>query len=252
MTDEEPPRWTPLQAAGKAAYETFVRLGVDAVFSRLDDALVGADSLAAVFKELQTENDRAFTIVAVAYIDSRLRDLWEAALNPELVGGPESLLGSLSPLGSLSARIQMAFALNWLRPATYKNAHALRKIRNEFAHTPFARDLSAPRVQGLFGSMEPTEVQLCTALSGHLPPPEAMTASHKLRARTILLAIHIVEEMTVAHTAVLRGLDPHAPLGAGWDRFPEPLKKLWNLGVDAIFAQMGLQAPAYVTTGQSP
>jgi DNA-binding MltR family transcriptional regulator len=94
-----------------------------------------SEALRAFVEEYATESDRAAGILVGVGLDGRMEDL----LRAHLVAWPklgERLLGENRPLGSFSARIDVAYALGLLPDTEWRNLHALRKIRNFCAHRP--------------------------------------------------------------------------------------------------------------------
>jgi DNA-binding MltR family transcriptional regulator len=86
------------------------------------------------FESLESESDRAVPILAFGFIDSEIERLLREAVNQDVHGGVKQLFGALGPLGSASARINMAHALHWLTTEVVEDLHLLRRIRNRYAH----------------------------------------------------------------------------------------------------------------------
>jgi len=94
------------------------------------------ERLLALFKEIQHATDRVAAISAAAFLDDSLG----AALSARFVRlGKEwedrvfSRQGA--PLGTLSAKITMGFALGLYGPQTRADLNTIRSVRNDFAHT---------------------------------------------------------------------------------------------------------------------
>jgi mannitol operon repressor len=102
------------------------------VFAHLHD-LLRERQAQSFLREFQGESDRAAAVLGAAYIDRAL----EHILRRTLRGGQnlhDALLGTERPLGSLSARIKIAFALGLIAEDSYNDLEIIRKIRNDFAH----------------------------------------------------------------------------------------------------------------------
>jgi DNA-binding MltR family transcriptional regulator len=86
-----------------------------------------------VLKEMQKDSDRATAILLGAELDDILQQILSKRLLP-----PKSksarLLEQDSPMGSFSARIELAYRLGLINPLVHGELHLIRKIRNEFAH----------------------------------------------------------------------------------------------------------------------
>lgn len=83
--------------------------------------------------EFQEETDRGAALVGAALIDDRLERLLKSHLL-ECKQSKEILNGGNSPLGSFSARTNMAYCLGLITELEYKEIETIRKVRNEFAH----------------------------------------------------------------------------------------------------------------------
>jgi DNA-binding MltR family transcriptional regulator len=95
-----------------------------------------AEPLQAVIlfrKTLATESDRGCALMAAAFIDEQLKELLSVYLVDD-AKVTKRLLGNSGPLGSFSARIDMAYSLGLLAKNIMQDLSLLRKIRNEFAH----------------------------------------------------------------------------------------------------------------------
>jgi mannitol operon repressor len=84
-------------------------------------------------KEFQGETDRGAALVGAALVDNRL----ERLLKNHFIDCKQSidiLSGGSSPLGSFSARANIAYCLGLITEIEYKEIENIRKVRNEFAH----------------------------------------------------------------------------------------------------------------------
>lgn len=211
---------------GTLTQRAYQRAVEDQIFREIDEENTARpDELKAFFEEIWSETDRAFAIVAHSYMDERTKELFEAALNPEISGGVKSLVGPMQPLGTASARVQVAAGLFWLSKSTYCDATLFRKIRNDFAHKAFLNGLADEQISARLSAMTRYESILCK--NPGMPPPESLGAGMLLRLRTLMLAALIVAELSVAPKASRAGLSPLAPLHSGWDRLPKGIKGLW-------------------------
>jgi DNA-binding MltR family transcriptional regulator len=103
-------------------------------------------------QELQAENDRGAAIIATAFLDDSL----ESILRAHFVDEPriaEDVLGDNRPLGTFSARIDLAFLIGIIGPKMRRQLHTMRKIRNEFAHRRRGINFSASEFRPFFQSL---------------------------------------------------------------------------------------------------
>ena len=92
--------------------------------------------------EIQGQSDRGAAIIAAAYLEDRLESVILGKLSATgliLAYHQQSvrdrLLSGTGPLQTFSAKIDFAAAVGFLGPHAYRDAHQIRKIRNDFAHT---------------------------------------------------------------------------------------------------------------------
>jgi hypothetical protein len=211
-----------------------VQTAVDsAIFAKITSDHIRADEFRAFFEGILAESDRSFAIIAHSYIDERMKELFVAAVNPEITGGPESLFGSLGPLGTSGSRIQMAASLYWVSTRTYRDLSSIRKIRNEFSHNPFISDLSERPIAGLLASMHPTEEPITRSLSRLSSTTNPITVAQRFRARVIMTTQYMISEMAVAPMARENGVAPFSPLKqGGYLKLSPPLRALWRSAVE--------------------
>lgn len=102
-------------------------------------------NLAPFLFSIRGESPRGAVLISAAVIDDLLSRTIEAFL---VEGFTNRLLtGFNAPLGTFSARIEMAAALGLISSDERHNAVIVRRVRNEFAHTMEASFESHPIVQ---------------------------------------------------------------------------------------------------------
>jgi DNA-binding MltR family transcriptional regulator len=120
---------------------------------------LSADS-ARFVRDLQRETDRGVALAGAAFVADALRALINAAFVNDIEIA-ERLLDGERPLGTMSARIDIAYALGLIGPDMRRQANILRQIRNSFAHEHQPADLAAPglksAVDGLRIYLKPLE-----------------------------------------------------------------------------------------------
>lgn len=85
-------------------------------------------------REMPNESDRASVILGAALLDEALATLLKARLVPN--GGADDALfdGANAPIGTFSARIELALRLGVINTGFARSLHLIRRIRNDFAH----------------------------------------------------------------------------------------------------------------------
>ena len=102
--------------------------------------------IANFFTAIRRGNDRSTAVLAATLID----DLLKRALLSKLrnLSGDETdrLFGPDQPLGSLSAKIKLAYAMDLCNRHDAQNLEAIRAIRNAFAHDAKPMSFKTPEV----------------------------------------------------------------------------------------------------------
>ncbi len=118
------------------------------LFEMLEIPLEYKESLGASIKfrrELSKESDRGCALLAAAHMDSLLEQL----LKKVLVGNKkhfESLFSFNGPLGTLSGKVSMCYSLGLISFDAMSDIHIIRRIRNEFGHSPFIISFEDPKI----------------------------------------------------------------------------------------------------------
>lgn len=91
------------------------------------------DDFLDMIKEIKDEPDRGKALVLTSWLGDALERYMEARVvdDPKLIDG---LFGQDRPLGTFSARINAAYAFAFISKGIYQDLHAIRDIRNRFAH----------------------------------------------------------------------------------------------------------------------
>lgn len=85
-------------------------------------------------REFEKETDRACAILAVALLDTALETLLRSRLVPVSTGNDSLLDGPYAPIGSFSARIDLAHRIGIVSLQFARDLHLIRRIRNDFVH----------------------------------------------------------------------------------------------------------------------
>ena len=190
--------------------------------------------LRAFFEGLTTESPRALAIVAFSYIDEKLAILMQRHLSPDISGGLNSLFQGFGPLSTASGKLKIAASLRWLTPRTYRHLELLRKIRNEFAHSPFLNSFDDAPVRDFIGQFEPLEKPLWGFMADLLLPYENVSRRQLFHIRATLTCAQMIEEVTAAPLALTMGLSPRALHEDGHDSVPKVFRELLRASLNAV------------------
>jgi hypothetical protein len=100
------------------------------------------------YQGLLRESDRAAGILAFAFIESQITEIFSQHIDPNISGGIATILGQSGILNTVSARFKMLRALYWLRQETYDDLRLLASIRNRFAHSHTALTFDDEKIRG--------------------------------------------------------------------------------------------------------
>lgn len=97
---------------------------------------------------MKAESDRGCALMGASYVDDRLADLLKKKLllNSDL---RERMFDYIGPLGSFSARINMAYAIGLIPANLRRELHVMRDIRNVFAHRAAHLTFESPEISPL-------------------------------------------------------------------------------------------------------
>jgi DNA-binding MltR family transcriptional regulator len=90
-----------------------------------------AVDLNAFGERLSSESDRACAVLGAALLDAKLEHVFRRKLRCF----HDQLLGNTRPIGTFSARIRLARALDWINEDVRADLDVVRDIRNDFAHS---------------------------------------------------------------------------------------------------------------------
>jgi hypothetical protein len=110
-----------------------------------------------LISKVGAESERGMTILAAAELDGTLEVLLKSYLVPGKARN-DLFSGGTPPLGSLSAKINLARTLHLIREDEYEFLHLIRRIRNEFAHNPEA-SFSDARISSWLRALPDDEIQ---------------------------------------------------------------------------------------------
>jgi len=161
--------------------------------------------------QMLEERGRGAVLVGVARVDAALEHLLQAVMAPAPARG-DGLFLPERPLGSIGAKVALAGRLGLIDAGVERALHALRKLRNAFAHSaesasladPVHRDRLAPivaeaRANSLWAPLD----TVLAAQPGPLEPA----------LRDYILLITILVAFLEATTHQLRPMQPPVVMG---------------------------------------
>ncbi|MBL1176840.1 hypothetical protein [Pantanalinema sp. GBBB05] len=102
---------------------------------------------------LVAESDRGAVLIGTSYVDEHLRKLFEMIIPCDMSKDKrKALLDYPGPLSTLAAKTEVAFATRLIDRTVYDSLHALRRIRNDLAHSsdPFNLRTQEDRIRKIY------------------------------------------------------------------------------------------------------
>ena len=166
------------------------------------------DDLSEVLKLISEEEPRTLPVIACAYADDQLKEMYRREVPAGVPGGRGELLSGFGPLARLSQKVQMAYAFGWLSEDLLVELDHLRKIRNDVSHKWNIQLLETKFAQLIEKRQQPIEEFLGDGV--RLPEKfhEALQPIQKLRVRLFWLLGRITYESHFWVPALKEKLDP--------------------------------------------
>ena len=114
--------------------------------------LAAAQQAQAVVIQMMAERGRGVVLVGAARLDFALEHLLKAVMVPTS-DADDRLFTPERSLGSFAAKISLAARLGLIEPAVEKGLHAIRGVRNDFAHSAGDPSLADQRHQKRLGGV---------------------------------------------------------------------------------------------------
>lgn len=108
--------------------------------------LAAAEQARNVAVQMMTERGRGLVLVGAARLDLALEHLLKAVMAPSQEPDDKLFTPDRS-LGSYGAKISLAARLGLIEPLIEQALHAIRNVRNDFAHSAGEPSLAEPRHQ---------------------------------------------------------------------------------------------------------
>jgi hypothetical protein len=116
-----------------------------------------SDEEQKVFKEIESYSDRAAAIVAAVIVERRVEQQIVARLHnhPKPL---DRLFRTSGPMGTFSAKIDLAHLMGIYGPDAYRDLVTLKNIRNSFAHHLDIVDFKSERINDLCKNLKLLDV----------------------------------------------------------------------------------------------
>jgi len=177
-------------------------------------------------------------VVFGSYVEQTTIDLFKLHLRPmQNKQEHDRIFGPNSPLGSFSARIEMAYMLRWIPERVRENLHAFRKIRNLFAHEAYKVTVNDRQVIDLFGNIAIDVERFLDRMNstdqGQYIDIKSLSRSDGMLLALIFVAQEAFEALLVGPVAVACQVQP-ASIMTNWDALPARVQTLRRNVVRAI------------------
>lgn len=181
------------------------------------------------FPGLFAESDRAIGILAFAYIEAQLFDLFSQRLDPKVPGGIASIIGPRGILSGVVAQIRMLSALRWLRPATQHDLRMLARIRNRFAHAHSALTFGDAKIRGYLSSLTHHEEAFAKDFSNVV-----LLTRHQYLVRVVMTLFMMYSDLTLMPSSEKAGMGPMGAFSAGFDDYPTQLQNALGILIRVV------------------
>lgn len=170
------------------------------------------DSLSTVLKLLAEEDSRTLPVIACAFADDQLKEMFRREIPEGVPGGRGELLSGFGPLARLSQRIQMAYAFGWLSKDALSELDHLRKMRNEISHKWNIEILETKVSEFIECRQHRIEQYLGDGIRLPTNFHESLDSLGKLRVRLVWLMGRVTYESQLWVPALKANLKPHTVL----------------------------------------
>jgi hypothetical protein len=159
-----------------------------------------------------SEESRVIPVIAAAYADDRLKEMFQREIPDGVPGGRSALMSGFGPLARLSQRIQLAFAFDWLSKDLLVEFDHIRKVRNDLSHKWDIELLEQRMMELIEKKQKPFEEQLGDGV--RLPENfySSMQSLDRFRVRVIWLLGRLTYEARLWVPALKAGIPPEEAL----------------------------------------
>lgn len=113
------------------------------------------EKLRAQLKELSKDAQTGKVLILCAMLEDVLMAAIKAKMAPLSSDISARIFGGSGPLQTISAKIDIAYALGLYSGGTRRNLHLVRKIRNGFAHTSQRTNFESESIVALCKQIDP-------------------------------------------------------------------------------------------------
>lgn len=159
-----------------------------------------------------SEEPRVVPVIAAAYADERLEEMFRREIPDGVPGGRSALMSGFGPLARLSQRIQMAFAFGWLSRDLLIEFDHIRKIRNDLSHKWDVELLERKLSEFIEEKQTPFEGQLGDGVRLPQNFHESMQPSDRFRVRVVWMLGRLTYETRLWVPALKTGIAPEEAL----------------------------------------
>lgn len=184
----------------------------------IDDFERGVDADAESLRDYLIDRDcRTFCILAVSFMEDTLRRTFMQYWGIDSKLKESTFFGGNGPLSTFSQRITVASGLQWITDDMAEDAHRLRRIRNEFAHSHRVHSVDQEPMLSLASALRPIE-KTWSRESMPVYQKAYAEASRKkiMRMRIYANAMKIVSSLLARSKLIKHELPPTFRVPAGW------------------------------------
>jgi tRNA isopentenyl-2-thiomethyl-A-37 hydroxylase MiaE len=187
---------------------------------------------------ITTQEARAIPVIASAYADDRLKEMFQREIPQGVPGGRSAIMSGFGPLARLSQRIQLAFAFGWLSKDLLTEFDHIRKVRNDLSHK-WDVDLLEQRLTDL---IENKQSRFEESLGDGVRLPKefysSMNSIDRFRVRSVWLLGRMTYETRLWVPALKAGISPEQTLYG--QNAPLMLQAIAGISVESTRKIIGL------------
>lgn len=153
---------------------------------------------------IEAESDRGAVLVAAALLDNGLKGRLSELFLKSDDSKDQLFEGGNAPLGTFSAKIELAYRLKLIDKECKKSLNTFRKLRNDFAHEVGASKLSDSRIKDrLIASIEHYPYLVATLKERH---PEMNNGFNNVNPRSLFNTAFSILYVDLYHSQKTRAL----------------------------------------------